>query len=240
MTVGPVTIMMPPKTTEDSQLRPAPYRSASEERSQPRGAPITTSLRTPALASPSFLRSSVSPPSNRMIATATAISGSRTAPNSAAGSSIPSPARRRPCRQHENDRRELEAPCQPLRSHAKGAHEGNGGDRSGTLDASIAMTCRSGLRRRPVRQWNPCREPSGRATMRPRNWRGLPRGMAVRSGQRVQPATASSGVARLSTRKKPAMSVIVVSSGPLATAGSCPMRLSSRGTTPPMDTAMTC
>ena len=45
-------------------------------------------------------------------------------------------------------------------------------------------------------------------------------------------------VARLRTRKNPATSVIVVSSGPDATAGSWLNRLRSKGTTPPTDTAI--
>ena len=44
-------------------------------------------------------------------------------------------------------------------------------------------------------------------------------------------------MARPRTRKKPHMSVTVVSTGPEATAGSAPKRRSSRGTVPPIDTA---
>ena len=48
----------------------------------------------------------------------------------------------------------------------------------------------------------------------------------------VQTSCGSTRLARLSTRKNPHMSVMVVSNGPDATAGSIFMRLSSNGTVP--------
>ena len=51
ITVGPVTIMMPPKTVALSHDSPTPYRSANVDVSQPNGAPINTNRRTPFTAS---------------------------------------------------------------------------------------------------------------------------------------------------------------------------------------------